>query len=333
MRNSQLPHNFVAPGPYNEARGYCRRGAGVPRCYDPRTTHLPNEMMTGLKQFVRNSYLFNQLSGEVSYHFSPLYKKRPLVIYQMGKVGSESVEHSLASYQLGCPIYRAHALRKEHLQRGLQAAHLTPREYFKRSRHGFRGQLLARQLARDLHKGGWRVVTMVRDPVAQNISAFFQVIDMLIPDLAVRLSRGTLTNEELMPVFLKNYPPDGVYIRWFDLEMKPSFDIDVFATPFPVAKGFEIYHEPHVDLLLLRLEDLDRCAAAAFAEFLGIDDFRITKKNDAKNKDYNDLYTRFRNEAVFPRSYVDGVYGSKYAQHFYTTAELAGFRSRLKVSD
>jgi hypothetical protein len=286
---------------------------------------------SGVSRLIRNSYLLNNLYAELNFRLDPLYKRRPLIIYQMGKVGSETVERSLAACGLGRPIYRAHALVAEHIAEGLRAANLTPRQYFARSRHGFHGQQLARQLARDLHKGHWQVITMVRDPVAQNVSSFFQIVDMLIPGMSKGVDAPEPTTEELMDVFLANYPPDGVFVTWFDVEMKPSFGVDVFASPFSHDNGYQIYRQPHVDLLLMRLEDLDRCAPAAFKEFLDVDDFRIVNRNESKDKGYYDLYRRFRAEAVFPHSYVDAVYGSKYARHFYSAAEIDRFRGRLRI--
>ncbi|MGI9284913.1 MAG: putative capsular polysaccharide synthesis family protein, partial [Pseudomonadales bacterium] len=78
---------------------------------------------------------------------------------------------------------------------------------------------------------------------------------------------------------------------------------------------------------------VDRCAPTAFREFLNMNDFQIVKQNEAKAKKYYQLYKKFKTEAVFPRRYIDAVYGSKYARHFYTDAELAGFRQRLHVSE
>ena len=293
----------------------------------------PRLSTPSLRQTIKQSYILSSLYQELKSRIDPVYKRHPLIVYQMGKVGSETIERSLASYDLGRPMYRVHSLVEENMYLDLRASNVTPREYFKRSRHLFLGKYLAREIARDLHRGHWKVVTMVRDPVAQNISSFFQIADLLIPRFSERTQANALPISELLDVFLQNYAPDGIYVNWFDVEMKPSFDVDVFETPFPTDEGYAVYREPHVDLLLLRLEDVDRCAPAAFREFLGLDDFRVQRKNEAEYKTYHRLYKAFREQAVFPRRYVDGVYGSKYARHFYSDEELAGFRAKLNVGD
>jgi hypothetical protein len=286
-----------------------------------------------LMRVVRKSYHLNTVCREFEYHLDPLYKKHPLIIYQMGKVGSETIERSLLACNLGRPICRAHALVPEHLQNGLRAVGMSQREYFKRSTHAFRAKYLARELSRDLYRGHWQVITMVRDPVAQNISSFFQTIDMHVSDFEERAKTGRISTQELMDIFLARFPVDGIYNKWFDVEMRKSLDIDVYASRFQPETGYKVYHEPHVDLLLLRLEDLDRCAAEAFNEFLRIPDFKILRKNESERKSYHRLYKEFREHGVFPKVYVDAVYGSKYARHFYSDAELTQFKSRLRIAD
>lgn len=279
------------------------------------------------------SYVLSSVYQELKSRFDPIYKRNPLIVYQMGKVGSETVERSLGSVSLGRPLIRVHSLVEENMYLDLKASNVSPREYFKRSRNLFIGKYLAREIARDRHRGKWQVITMVRDPVAQNISAFFQIADLLIPDFSERAATGRVSVDELLEVFLRNFPPDGIYINWFDQEMKPTFGVDVFASPSSKEAGYTIYRENNVELLLLRLEDVDRCAAAAFDDFLGLKNFRVERRNEAEQKTYSALYKAFQQQAVFPRHYVDGVYGSKYARHFYTDQEICRFRNRLKVGD
>lgn len=286
-----------------------------------------------LYRSIKKTPLLSNVVTALKQRFSPLYKKNPLVIYQMGKVGSETVERSLACHNLQRPIFRVHSLVEDHINAGLSGAGVSFKDYRQRSRHAENGLYLAKEIARDLHRGQWQVITMVRDPVAQNVSSFFQLIDLFIPNFAARESAGELSTADLMDVFLTHYTADSNFINWFDVEMKPSFAVDVFASEFPKNVGYKIYRKPTVELLLMRLEDVDRCAPQAFLEFLNINDFKIVKQNEASKKQYSQLYARFKAEAVFPRHYVDGVYGSKYARHFYSDAELAAFRRKLRVAE
>jgi hypothetical protein len=261
-----------------------------------------------------------------------MYKSNPLILYQMGKVGSETLEASLQCHVNNRPIVRVHSLIVEHIEEALSSLNLSRAKYFQRSRLVLDGTHFARELSRDLHKATWQVITMVRDPVAQNISSFFQILDMIIPNFEERLQRDSISLDELMEQFVARYPIDSPFANWFNVEMQPSFDIDVFAYDFDVDAGYRIYREPQINLLLLRLEDLDRIAADAIREFLAIDNFKLARTNEATNKGYHKLYKRFCNEAEFPSAYVEGIYNGKIARHFYSESELERFKAQRRIA-
>ena len=285
-----------------------------------------------IRQLVDRSYTASSIRSRIRYYVDPAYRRDPLIVYQMGKVGSEALEASLLTCGLKRPLYRVHAMVASNILEGLAQAQTSPREYFRRSTTDFQGFHLGREIARDLYKHQWQVITMVRDPVAQNVSSFFQILDLLMPDFDRRLAADEIEIGELMALFVAHYPPDNVFLRWFDVELGAVFDIDVFAHPFPVEAGFGRITLPHIDLLILRLEDFDRVASPAVGEFLGLSGFTLLAKNVASQKRYHRLYERFKAEAVFPAAYVEGVYGSRYAQHFYSESERSLFRSRLRVA-
>jgi Putative capsular polysaccharide synthesis protein len=286
-----------------------------------------------LRRAVKRSYLLNSLYYRLKFRLSPLYRDNPLIIYQMGKVGSSTIQRSLRSHGLERPVYRVHFLVEDQLFSALRQVGMAPQKYFKRSQHIVHSRYLIRELARGQKRGHWQVITMVRDPIAQNISSFFQLIDLFIPDFEERVEARDLKTEELLEVFLEHYTPECDFNNWFEVAMKPVFDIDVFAIEYPQGAGYQIYRRENVSLLLLKLEDVNNSAPAAFREFLELENFRVVKKNDARAKNYYETYKSFRENAVFPRSYVDGIYSAKYARHFYTDEEIATFRCRINVGD
>jgi hypothetical protein len=183
----------------------------------------------------------------------------------------------------------------------------------------------------------WDVVTLVRDPVRRNVSSFFQNLELMFDfwpaDELKSRSAGDVA-ARLVELFVDSYIAgkspveydDGDPLTWFDEELKPVFGVDVFATPFPVSQGYEIYGGPSSRVLLLRLEDLDRVANAAFKDFLGAGLSRVVRRNDASDKVYADLYRRFRQLLKLPSQYLDRMYSSRYSRHFYTAEELASLR-------
>jgi len=285
-------------------------------------------------KLVARSYHARRARDRLKYWTSPLYQHDPLVIYQMGKVGSSTMERTLTGYQLNRPIFRAHALVAQHMQIGRDELGISAAAYYQRSKLEADSYYLAREIARarKQQRGQWRFITMVRDPVAQNISSFFQLIDMVLPNFDERLANDGIEIEEVLEVFLERYTPDCIFNQWFDVELKRVLGIDVFAHEFDHQKGYRIYEEGCFSLLVLRLESLNECAPAAFKEFLGLDDFQIVSANKAEDKAYSDLYSRFKSEASFPKSYLAGVYEDRYVNHFYSGEEVERFRARLRAA-
>ena len=285
-----------------------------------------------LRRLIHGNYYLNSLYHVYKEYRQPLWQTNPLVIYQMGKVGSETLEASLEQYALPHSLYRTHFILPHNTRAALAHFHTTPSKYYTRSKHAFVGKLLSRSLKKDRAKGQWKVISMVRDPVAQNVSGFFQLVDLLIPDFHARMQSGDISNEQLMALFNEHYPPDNLFVTWFEEELNIALQVDVFKERFPHDKGYHIYREGNLDLLILRLENFNSCAHLAMKEFLGIENFELVETNVGDSKSYAALYNQFRQNAVFSKEYVDGVYGSRLATHFYSPEELAAFRSKLRIS-
>ena len=183
-----------------------------------------------------------------------------------------------------------------------------------------------------------KVITLVRDPVARKVSSFFQSLHIHYDiDFDDEFKSRTLddTVTELNTLFLEKILPgsgtdqlDTDPTSWFDDQLKAVFDVDVFDTPFPKEDGYCIYEAPKANVLLLRMEDLDRCATVAVKKHLNLDDFELTRANVGEDKEYAALYRKFLDQLKIPASHLDQMYGSRMALHFYSAQELAKFRDR-----
>lgn len=282
-----------------------------------------------LKRLAGRSYFLSSAQRYLKSMTRPAYRLDPIIVYQMGKVGSEALEASLQHAQLQRPLFRVHAMVRKNIVEGLKAANTNPRAYFRRSKVDFYGYHLGREIRRDLHRHRWQVITMVRDPLAQHVSSFFQIIDLLIPDFAQRLEREEIGVDELVALFLEHYPPDNIFLRWFEEEFEQIFGVNVYDRPFPTARGYVRLEWSHLDLLIIRLEDFDDVAVPAIEDFLGIRGFRLQRKNEASVKPYAELYRRFLAEAALPRDYVQQIYASRLARHFYSEQERCKSLGRL----
>ncbi|NOH04658.1 MAG: hypothetical protein HND47_23155 [Chloroflexi bacterium] len=252
---------------------------------------------------------------------------QPIIIFQPGKVGSTSIHTSLErNYQrsgLFVPIYHAHILENidqqiEFVSRVRTSASNTVKKLLK-------GKDLRRQI--DEHPEiSWNVISLVRDPVAQKVSALFQLIDEYIPDWRQRTSSDLIMNMQKILVGQEEFEPERLD-SWFDKQIKPIWGIDVLAIPFSSEKGYHIYRDKNLNLIIIRLEDLNRVAKRAFQEFLGFREFEIISTNVGAEKPYHSLYEQFKKIPI-PVSYLEKAYSTKYVQHFYTDDEIAKFRSR-----
>lgn len=266
-----------------------------------------------------------------------------LLIHQMGKVGSTSIASSLkaAGLKQEMAVYQTHFLSEEGIdfrrtlaEEGYGGWDNFPR---KAKKGHMRGELLHTRLHQLREKGGrCRVITLVRDPVATNLSGFFHKNEWWPADLR-ELCRQHANNgsgegmeeclEALYDNFITSYPHD-VPQTWFDMEIKPMFGIDVFASPFPREQGYEIYQDEFADLLLIKLERLNDCGEEAIGRFLNLERFRLADANKAEDKWYSSIYRAFKQSLVLPDSYLDEQYNSRFSQHFYTPEEIATFRRK-----
>jgi Putative capsular polysaccharide synthesis protein len=272
--------------------------------------------------------------------------KDALLVYTVGKVGSSAVAASLKDSGLDRQILHLHWLVREHLDRD-DALYRKQTQKFRRTPFWWRfwpeylwlGEYMAKRVRQPPRSGGpWRIVTLVRDPVARNISSFFENLEIFFDfDLprAIEARGEKQVFEELIALFLESYlgesfatQHDGDPLTWFDEELKAVFDVDVYGSPFPTDRGYEIYRTRKAEVLLLRLEDLGRCAEDAFRAFLGLESLTLQRRNAGEDKSYSGVYKRFLENIELPESYLDRLYESRYARQFYTEDELATFRAR-----
>jgi hypothetical protein len=256
-----------------------------------------------------------------AYFFSSIYLQRqtPIIVFQMGKVGSTSVALSLHQIVNDCPIFHVHflnALRLVQLIAYYENKDLQP------PHHLYMGLRVHRHIIRRRHPA--KFITMVRDPIARNISSAFQNFELttgLQSAAEQMLSRHTLT--EMMHAYgLDQFP-----LTWFDEEIKTTLGIDVFAQPFSHEQGYSQYQNKPFDLLLIKAESDDAVKEKAIADFLGLENFRLTRTNVGESKIYADDYQFVKDNLVFSAHEIDPMYRSKFVTHFYTPQEIATMKA------
>jgi hypothetical protein len=243
----------------------------------------------------------------------------PVIVYQMGRVGSTSMYRALARLDLDVPVFHAHALK--YLEANGQARapvdpraglHLPPQE-----------RVIRPLLDQNVWKR-WNLVSLIRTPIPRAISSYFHELwqGHIIPNFKERFARNEISSRELAADFVENYQglaPD----EWFDREVRDVFGIDVYASPFAKERGYQVYEDSRARLVVMRLEDLDRIAAPAMREFLHIPQLALVPVNRGETTAYGELYKEFLSTLGLPDAYIEKANNTRYARHFYTQEELA----------
>jgi hypothetical protein len=267
----------------------------------------------------------------------------PVLVYQMGKVGSSSVKDSLWAHGVG-PVLHMHWFRPWREQDAAalpleeQQRHAVAREIAqeKRAYERFSYRQKIRSLV--LEKGyyeviyedvikkrrGARFITNVRDPVSTNVSMFFQSFQEYA---GAQFEEADYSTADLIDIFKNDYIFSWP-LTWFDKEMKPTLGVDVYDHAFPKEKGHQTLENGPYEILLLKCELGDAAKEKAISEFLGLEDFEITRRNESKDKSYAAQYQQFKDALSVSKERLDMLCDSKYATHFYTPRELEKVRAR-----
>jgi len=186
------------------------------------------------------------------------------------------------------------------------------------------------QFKADHPERDFRVTTVVREPVATNLSSFFYNFMPMNPGVNVH----ELTDEEIISRLEKgeSFSSPTFHLDWWDIEVKPMTGIDVYEHgEFPIDVGSAVYSGDlkgrHTDILVLRQEDLRDVAQLALSRYYDIDVPELEKVNTAEDSpnNYSDRYNRFKAEASLPEEWVTWQIGSGYARFFYSDEEREAF--------
>jgi hypothetical protein len=211
----------------------------------------------------------------------------PVIVFQMGKVGSVSITNALVSSWPGLSVHTHSFLEDK------RDVKIIDREYIPKQKQMY-------------------VISLVREPILRNISAFFENFEH---ETGIRYSESSFSIDALIELFLKN-SNHNVPLNWFDVQMKKKLGIDVYQYEFP-RSGIQVIEEDNVKLLILRTELVDREKESAIKDFLKLPKFLLVRTNEGADKEYASTYKLFKETFVPPSWYIDKMYNSKYFGHFY----------------
>ncbi|RKI43898.1 hypothetical protein D7V86_01940 [bacterium D16-51] len=112
---------------------------------------------------------------------------------------------------------------------------------------------------------------------------------------------------------------------FFDLQFKPFWGVDIYEYPFDKEKGYSIYHEGNLNIMVYQLEKMS-ILEKEIGDFLQLKEFKLIKANDSDNKWYMNTYEKAKKELRLTKKYFDRCYNSKYMKHFYSDDDIKEFQ-------
>lgn len=245
---------------------------------------------------------YNVRKGGINMLTADVLKQFPdVMIYTMGKVGSTTLLNSLKNAKIPAIqveqfFFAEDELDKETIENWLDCL--------------------------DRIRKGIKVITLVRDPIARDISNFMQVFNAYIMDSDKNVIDQVV--DYLEGASLTNYQ----FSHWHNVEFKKALGIDVYEYPFDKEKGYGFIKENNLDILLLTLEKLND-NVEILRQFLDAPGFEIINDNVGEEKEYKYLYNDIRQNLKIPYEIIERDYvNNNKIKHFYTEENIEMFRKK-----
>ncbi|WP_319204526.1 putative capsular polysaccharide synthesis family protein [uncultured Ilyobacter sp.] len=256
---------------------------------------------------------------------STLLSKEIILIYQMGKVGSTTIEKSLE--KLGKNnVYHIHHFFKEPSLENIKI-NSNLKLFIKSNRENIFFKLKRLTLYIFCRIKKVKIITLTREPIERNISMFFQDFpQVLYENYFINPRRNEMTQNQIFKLFEENFNHE-LPLRWFDEEIKRYFSVDIYNYPFDKESGYSIIKESNIDMFVCKLEKLN-FLENELKEFLELDEFKLEDSNSSRVKWYYYLYKEFKKNYIPNKHYLNSMYNSRFINHFYTVEEIEIFKKK-----
>lgn len=230
----------------------------------------------------------------------------------MAKVGSLSVYFSLKNSLPTTPIFHIHTLDEQEVNKGNQFC------FDQGIYPGSKSPVFLINSQILLKRRPIKIVCLFRDPIERNISAFFDAFEL---HTGVKAKEYDGSLEELKQYFYNKlnhkYP-----LQWFEKQFKEATGIDLYSSEFDTEKGYKILQSNKVEVLLLNSAISDSKKEELIGNFCNVNVFKLENRNQSHQKEFAALYSRFKSEIRFSEEYLDRLYYSNYAKHFFSKTHI-----------
>lgn len=241
---------------------------------------------------------------------------KTILIYQMGKVGSATIQRSLSRSGLTWLRVPFDQLPKDKDVVLHTHSHEHAGAIIQLPEHREKKRMLV-------------VLSLTRDLLRRTISAFFENISRAEHPLYLgpRETIEKMPVEEIIAAFReREWTELETYaLPWFD-KFGVSVSSDIFSVPF-FPCGYRQYPSDIGRVAVMRMENIDR-SVEWLTRFFSTPSFSLKRENDTSGTWKGEIYQRFLQQFQPTEAELDAYYCSKIMQYFYSAEEIRAFRAR-----
>ena len=248
----------------------------------------------------------------------------PIIIYQMGKVGSSTIQASLKKSNIPNSVFHCHHMSNKSLDKIVK---LHAQNQKGREAQFLKGVKLRKLLNHLTNQNRTiKIISLVRETIGLEISAVFENLRhrpaLLSGDGSINKPR---MHEFLLQKIRRLNHKHSYFSNWFDMEFNGTFGLDIYAYPYDYEKRYSIINDSKVSILLMRLEDISEYLTEAMDEFLKIPDIAVVNANIGTQKRHYVDYSLMLKNLRFTRTECVHAYSGKCFNHFYSETEKEQF--------
>lgn len=198
-----------------------------------------------------------------------------------------------------------------------------------------------------------KLITAVRDPIAQNISWIYHSASesywdrweywheggdaWKLLEMAIREEVARKNNNPIDKGYISG-SKRGIDARttliqhYFEIEYQKGLGVNLFNYEFDKEKGYGIVKWENFEIFIYQLEKLNFIYKdlLQFLECGFTENVKLINGNVAEDKWYKKYYQDALKEIKFPKKYFDWSYASPYVKHFYSQKDIEIFKDRWK---
>jgi len=244
-------------------------------------------------------------------------RRAPVFVLTSGKVASTAVAASLKSARVSKYVHQVHFLTPNGIRDEMRKQLRCSIPYI--ARNTTLGRYLAKKWAVNPAVRP-KIISLVREPVGQLVSVAFQDVKRQSPHLMTNGAVDVGKTVRFLGEWMSSTPPPHrISYEWIQRELNPAAGVNVYASPFDVSKGYQIYHGSHADLLVIRMENLEEVFSEACCEFLGYNGrIDLLCRNSSHDKEHRVAYQQVRSEFKMEKSRLQKIFSDELVRHFYS---------------